>query len=98
MTKTFALGDFWDIFRGKNFRKFKIREMLAAPKKKKKEDVIIVDDDESMNKSLLLKISPFFMISFEKIFAFRVLKNIQFAWKNSFLMIYNFQRQKFSRK
>ena len=35
LTKTFAFGDFWNIIHGKNFRKFKIREILAAPKKKK---------------------------------------------------------------
>ena len=35
LIKTFAYGGFLNIFRGKNFREFKIREMHAAPKKKK---------------------------------------------------------------
>ena len=35
LTKTFAFGDFWKEFCGKNFREFKVREMLLAPKKKK---------------------------------------------------------------
>ena len=29
----------------KNFREFKIREILAAPKKKKSPSIIVVDDD-----------------------------------------------------
>ena len=45
LTKTFVFGDFWNIFRGNNFREFKIREMLAAPKKKKTPNIIVVDDD-----------------------------------------------------
>ena len=57
LTKTFAFGDFWKKFCGKNFREFKIREMLAASKKKK--SVIVVGDDYSRNKSLLLKIASF---------------------------------------
>ena len=29
LTKTFAFGDFWNKFRGKNFREFKIRFVFA---------------------------------------------------------------------
>ena len=50
LTKTFVFDDFCKIFRGKNFREFTIREMLAAPKKKKTPNVIVVDDDKSRNK------------------------------------------------
>ena len=45
--KTFAFGDFWKQFRGKNFREFIMREMLSTP------FVIVVDDDSIRNKSLL---------------------------------------------
>ena len=41
LTKTFGFDDFWNKFCGKIFRKFKIREMLAAPKKKKKHQVLL---------------------------------------------------------
>ena len=55
--------------------------MLAASKKKKTPSFIAVYDDYSRNKSLLLKIAPFYdflfdFMSVEKTFAFRVLKNI----------------------
>ena len=41
LTTFFAFGDFWNKFCGKNFREFKIKEMLASPKKKKKHKVLL---------------------------------------------------------
>ena len=41
LTKTFTFGNFWNKFLRKNFREFKIREMLAASKKKKKHQVLL---------------------------------------------------------
>ena len=62
--------------------RIEIRECLQVQKRKKIPNVIVVDEDLSKNKSLLLKTSPFLWLffdfmSFEKTFAFRVLKNIQ---------------------
>ena len=57
--KNFYVWRFLEHISRKNFREFKIREMLAAPKKKKTPSIILVDDVSSRNKSLLLKIAPF---------------------------------------